>query len=142
MKSRKTVGIAFALVFASFVLSTISSLVSLHVVMRDNVRTMNKVIAMRIYDNISYELSEPISVAKTMSCDTGLKEMLQNESEETTARMTECLHGLQKGLGYELIFAISDASKIYYTGDGILKTLDCEHDAYDQWYPTFVQKNT
>ena len=84
MKSNKTVGIAFALVFASFVLSTISSLVSLHVVMRDNVRTMNKVIAMRIYDNISYELSEPISVAKTMSCDTGLKEMLQNESEETT----------------------------------------------------------
>lgn len=48
MKSRKTVGIAFALVFASFVLSTISSLVSLHVVMRDNVRTMNKVFAMRI----------------------------------------------------------------------------------------------
>ena len=84
MKSNKTVGIAFALVFASFVLSTISSLVSLHVVMRDNVRTMNKVIAMRIYDNISYELSEPISVAKTMSCDIGLKEMLQNESEETT----------------------------------------------------------
>ena len=142
MKSNKTVGIAFALVFASFVLSTISSLVSLHVVMRDNVRTMNKVIAMRIYDNISYELSEPISVAKTMSCDIGLKEMLQNESEETTEMMTEYLHGLQEGLGYEMVFAISDASKTYYMGDGILKTLDYEHDEYDQWYPTFVQKNT
>ncbi|MEE0026822.1 MAG: hypothetical protein U0J70_04465, partial [Atopobiaceae bacterium] len=62
----------FALVVVSFLLSTVVSLVSLHVISQRNVREINKVLATRVYNNIIGVLSEPIMVARTMANDSYL----------------------------------------------------------------------
>lgn len=106
---------------------------------------LNKALAAQIYDTISSELSEPIVVSRTMSHDRFLISILENEAsrsnEETTDLMADYLSGLREGLDYESAFVISDYSHIYYSYNGLGKTLDLENDYHDQWYPAFLSQN-
>ena len=72
---------AFALVILSFLLSTAVSLVSLHVMSRNNMREMNKVLATEIYDYIQSEISGPITAARTMSSSSFLIDALSDEQQ-------------------------------------------------------------
>ena len=136
---------AFALVFVSFLLSTIVSLVSLHMMSQRNVREMNKVLATQIYDHIYSELSGPIMAARTMSSDCFLANVIASEQasnrEQTELDMSAYLSGVERGLGYKSAFVISNASGRYYTRDGFSRNLDKAHGGRDAWYPAFMRSD-
>lgn len=127
----------FALVVVSFLLSTAVSLVSLHIISQRNVREINKVLATRVYNNIIGVLSEPIMVARTMANDSYLASAILQEEElgqeATEQSLTNYLSGLEKGLGYQAAFVISDASLRYYTSSGISRSVD-PSSRHDDWY--------
>ena len=134
------------LVVLSFLLSTGVSLASLHIISRQNVREMNKVLATQIYDHIISELSEPIMVARAMSHDTFLADTLVREDElgdeECEETFSRYLSGIEGALGYHSTFVISNASGSYYTRIGNIRTIDTDgNDSTDAWYRDFVESN-
>lgn len=142
MYKRNITKLAFAIVILSFVLSTFVSLWSLRHMANQNMQELSKTLAARIYDSISSELSEPITVSRTMSHDSFLLGALKREADagedETAAVMAEYLSGLKDALDYEAAFVVSDASKCYYSYGGINKQMDLARNDRDQWYVQFI----
>ena len=132
----------YAIVIVSFLLSTIVSLVSLYVMGQNNVREMSKVLATQIYDHIVSELSEPITVSKTMAHNSFLVDMFRREQQQgrdsVEADIAQYLARLEKGLGYEGAFASSDVTGNYYTESGYTRTID-RASSHDSWYDALMQ---
>ena len=145
MSKKNVTGMVLIIVFFCFVLSTFVSLWSLSTMARQNMEDLGKSLAAQVYDTIGSELSEPITVSRTMANDIFLISILENESvstaEETTAHMAQYLSGLRKGLDYESAFVISEATKKYYSYSGLGKEMDLDNDYHDQWYAEFIQKD-
>ena len=89
------------------------------------------------------ELSQPLTVAKMLSGEAELKEMLHNEwkytEEEMEDRMKEYLGSIQKRFGYDTVYLVSEKSKRYYTHLGLNKVIDPQTDSYDIWFSDFVE---
>ena len=136
--------LTFIIVLVSFLLSTFVSLWSLSIMSQRNDRELNKMMAARIYDAISSELSEPVTVALTMANDTFLIKALQNEQdlpeEEVVTAIQNYLAGIQKGLNYESVYVISESSRHYYNFDGLSKIVDPDNDEHDSWYGVFLTR--
>lgn len=145
MSQKYVTKMAFAIVFLCFVLSICMSLWSLHLMVRENMKGLSKALAAQIYDTISKELSEPITVSRTMSQDRFLISILESEEElgsaETSRLMADYLTGLKDGLGYETAFAISDKNLRYYSHNGLAKTMAPGSDPHDAWYPAFLEQD-
>lgn len=144
MNRSKITRLAFAIVFVCFLLSTFVSLWSLRLMAKQNMRELSKVLAGRIYDAISSELSEPIVVSRTMANDRLLIDVLEHEDRysetEASALMSDYLTGIKEGMDYESAFVVSDATKRYYSFGGLSKNMDPVNNAYDQWYTLFIGK--
>ena len=136
--------LTFVIVLVSFLLSTFVSLWSLSIMSQRNVRELNKMMAARIYDAISSELSEPVTVGLTMANDSFLIKALQNEpnlsEEESVTALRDYLAGIRDGLNYESVYVVSEASRRYYNFDGLSKIVDPEHDEHDYWYGVFLTR--
>ena len=129
-------------VLASFLLSTCVSLWSMTTLSRDHIRDINTMIAARINIAIDKSMREPITVARTMSNDSFLKDALKSEGEkskkEAVGEMKKYLSALKDGLGYDAAFVISDESKRYYSYDGLSQIVDPAADPHDAWYTKFL----
>lgn len=137
--------LTFIIVLVSFLLSTFVSLWSLAILSQRNARELSRMMAARIYDSISSELNEPVTVGLTMANDSFLIKTLKDEQdmslEECTAALQEYLSNIHDGLNYESVYVISDATRRYYNFDGLSKIVDPEHDEHDYWYGAFLTKN-
>ena len=144
MNRSRITRLAFVIVLVCFLLSTFVSLWSLRLMAKQNMRELSKVLAGRIYDAISTELSEPIVVSRTMANDRLLIGALENEAqysqEEAAAVLADYLTGIKEGMGFESAFVVSDATKRYYSFNGLGKQMDPVNNAYDQWYTLFIGK--
>ena len=142
MNRRNITRLAFAIVIVSFFLSTFVSLWSLRLMAERNMQELGKTLAARIYDSISSELSEPISVSRAMANDVFLIGALGNEAdagtEATGQSIAEYLAALKNAFGYEAAFVVSDASMCYYSYGGISKQMDLSGSDRDQWYARFI----
>ena len=141
--NRKSISrLAFAIVILCFCLSTFVSLWSLRIMAQQNLEAMGETITGRIYDAISGELSEPITVARTMASDTFLIDALKRESRFSEGKaekmIADYLSGIKDGLDCEAAFVVSEASRHYYSYAGVNKRMDLENSARDQWYVDFV----
>ena len=141
--NRKSISrLAFAIVILCFCLSTFVSLWSLRIMAQQNLEAMGEIITGRIYDAISGELSEPITVARTMASDTFLIDALKRESRFSEGKaekmIADYLSGIKDGLDCEAAFVVSEASRHYYSYAGVNKRMDLENSARDQWYVDFV----
>ena len=91
LSKNKVTRLTFTIVLVSFLLSTFVSLWSLRLMSQRNTRELSRMMAARIYDSISSELNEPVTVGLTMANDSFLINALQNEQnvsvEESTAAM-------------------------------------------------------
>jgi len=143
MNQKNITRLAFAIVILSFILSTFVSLWSLQLMAERNMQELSKTLASRIYDSISSELSEPITVSRSMANNTLLIDALENEefagAEATAQTVAEYLSAQKDTFGCEAAFVVSDASKRYYSYGGINKKLDPEDSERDQWYPRFLR---
>ena len=145
LSKNKVTRLTFIIVLVSFLLSTFVSLWSLGIMSQRNTRELSRMMAARIYDSISSEMSEPVTLSLAMARDSFLIKALQNEQnvpvEETTAAIQEYLANIRNGFKYESVYVISDATRRYYNFDGLSKIVDPEHDEHDYWYGAFLTKN-
>ena len=142
MYKRNITRLAFVIVILSFVLSTFVSLLSLRIMAERNMQELSKTLASRIYDSISSELSEPVTVSRAMAHDAFLIRTLKNEAsagtEVTAEIMAEYLSAQKNAFDYEAAFVVSDESKCYYSYGGISKQMDLVSSDRDQWYSEFL----
>ena len=116
-RKNRYIALVFALILVSFLLSTAVSLMSLHIMSRHNLRDIDTVLAARIHEAVSSQLSEPIAVAKTMGHNSFLINALEQEAKTDDNSIEQLmkgfLHGIQSGLSYTTAFIISDATGRY-----------------------------
>ncbi len=133
----------FLVVFIGFIFSIIASIYSMSRLARENTKELDTMLTYRIYDIIADSMKEPITVARTMSNDKLLANLLKEEDrmtqEEAVVRMQEYLDGLKTGLNYEAAFVVSEKSRRYYTYAGLNKIVDPVNDPHDVWYSLFLE---
>ncbi len=60
--------------------------------------------------------------------------------EEAERLVAAYLTNLREGMDYETAFVVSEASRFYYTFNGVQKIMDLENSSYDQWYTEFISQ--
>lgn len=88
----------------------------------------------------------PITVSETMSKDIMMYKMLnissKKEAENVEEIASEYLSSIRDGFGYSMVFAVNDASKAYFTYDGISRYMSPDTDDLDSWYTSFMERDT
>ena len=139
-------------VIALFVIMTIcmsasilSCVVSIRRISTENSRSDSMILAHMVENGIESEFIRPIVVAETMSNDYSLKEYMKksgNASPQVVeTRVASYLNSIKDGFGYQMVYAVCDRSRAYYTYDGLCKLIDVENDPNDIWYQHFLDSN-
>lgn len=145
-KERKTfdVIILFIIMTISMSASLISCIVSIERISTKNSESNSMLIAHMVNDGIENEFIKPIVVAETMSNDYSLKEYMKKSGEDSPEvvenEVAAYLDSIRNGFGYQMIFAVCDTSKAYYTYNGISRYIDKENDERDIWYKCFLEE--
>ncbi len=99
--------------------------------------------ATQLVDNaINKAFMRPITAAKVMSEDANLKEYLKQSATNPTGvenQLKDYLSSIGNGLGYKMMFAVSDASGAYYTCDGITSYIDKSYQGNSSWYGALME---
>lgn len=115
--------------------SIISCIVSIGRISDENSESNSMLISHMINNGIENEFLKPVMVAETMSNDYFLKEYMKKSGEESPESVENdiaaYLDSIRTGFGYQMVYAVCDASKTYYTYNGIDKQVDMENDL---WY--------
>ena len=98
-----------------------------------------------IHNAIEKKLDAPILLSMSMSHSTLLKSLLKKEENYTEERISEIMKawlGDKKRVGNcSSAFLVSEKTRRYFTGDGLVKTLDPYSDPHDIWYNDFISRN-
>ncbi|MGN0604956.1 MAG: cache domain-containing protein [Oscillospiraceae bacterium] len=88
----------------------------------------------------------PITVSETMSKDMIMYKILdissKKDAENVEDTASEYLNSIRDGFGYSMVYAVSDASKAYFTYDGISRYMSPDTDNLDLWYISFMERET
>lgn len=88
----------------------------------------------------------PITVSETMSKDLTMMKMLditgKDEANANEEVLSQYLKSIRDGFGYTMVFAVNDATKAYFTYDGVTKYLEPETNDQDIWYKFFTESDT
>lgn len=145
-KERKSIEIVvlFIIMTISMSASLISCIVSIEHISAKNSESNSMLIAHVVNDGIENKFIKPIIVAETMSNDYSLKEYMKKSGagspEAVEQEVASYLESIRNGFGYSMVYAVCDASKAYYTYDGISKYIDTKEDEHDIWYKQFLEK--
>lgn len=145
-KERKSIEIVvlFIIMTISTSASVISCIVSIDRISEKNSESNSMLIAHMVNDSIENEFLRPIVVSETMANDYSLKEYMKKSGEESPEvveqEVAAYLDSISKGFGYQMVFAVCDKSRAYYTYNGISKFLDVEKNAHDIWYKIFLEE--
>ena len=114
--------------------------------MRDAYENELRVESGMISGAIKNSFLRPITVSETMSNDLIMYKVLnvntKDEAKEMEQEAGEYLTSIRNGFGYSMVFAVNDASKAYYTCDGISKYIAPETNDQDIWYKVFMERDT
>ena len=145
-KKRKLLDIVvlFTIMAISMSASVVSCIVSINRISDKNSQSNSLLIAHMVNDSIENKFLKPVIVSETMSNDYSLKQYMK-KSGESSAEVVEkvvasYLDSIRTGFGYQMVYAVCDASKAYYSYNGISKFVDPENDEHDIWYRTFLEE--
>ena len=114
--------------------------------MRDAYENELRVESGMISGAIENSFLRPITVSETMSKDLIMYKILnvnsKDEAKAVEQEASEYLTSIRNGFGYSMVFAVNDASKAYYTCDGISKYISPETNDQDIWYKVFMERDT
>lgn len=114
--------------------------------MRDAYENELRVESGMISGTIENSFLRPITVSETMSKDFIMNKILNINTKDEALSMeqeaSEYLTSIRNGFGYSMVFAVNDASKAYYTCDGISKYLAPEINDQDIWYKVFMERDS
>lgn len=85
-----------------------------------------------IYSEIQKDLVRPVLISSTMAHDTFLRDWVLR-GEKPLEEMSRYLREVKEQYRAFSSFFVSEKSRNYYTGNGVLKRVD-ESDAHDVWY--------
>lgn len=145
-KERKSIEIVvlFIIMTISMSASIISCIMSIDRISEENSENNSMLIAHMINDSIENEFLKPIMVSETMSNDYSLKEYMKKSGKESPESVEDevaaYLASIRTGFGYQMVFAVCDASKAYYTYDGISQYVDMDDSGHDIWYKLFLEE--
>lgn len=136
--------VLFVIMAISMSAAIVSCIISIDNISDENSESNSMLIAHMVNDGIENEFIRPIVVAETMSNDYSLREYMKRSgdasSEEVEDEVAAYLDSIRNGFGYYMVYAVCDASKAYYTYDGIGKYIDIENDESDFWYRRFLEE--
>lgn len=136
--------VLFFIMTISMSASIVSCIVSIEHISDKNSENNSLLIAHVVNDGIENEFLRPITVAETMSKDYSLREYMVRSGEESAEAVEQdvasYLESIRTGFGYQMVFAVCDASRAYYTYDGISKYVDTEKNGHDIWYKLFLEE--
>lgn len=141
-KKRKTTQTIVMFVIMGMILSvSISScILSLKKMSEKSSESNSQVIAHMISTKIENQLVKPIAVAGAVSQDYSIKQgMKEKDTSIAEKTLPLYLESIRKGFGYQMVYAVSDITKAYYTYDGIIKFVDPENDIQDKWYSNHIR---
>lgn len=144
-EKRKSVDIVLllAIMTISMSASIISCVVSIGRISDDNSESNTMLISNMVYSGIDNEFLKPIMVAETMSNDYFLREYMkecgEKSPEAVESDVATYLESIRTGFGYQMVFAVCDSTKTYFSYNGISKQMDLENDEHDIWYPLFLE---
>lgn len=145
-QGRKSVEMIILFVIMTICMSAsiISCVGSIQRIYSENSENDSRVMAHMIDSGIDNVFLRPITVAETMSKDYTLLELIKKSGEleatDIEKKMADYLESIKTGFGYQMVFAVSEKSKAYYTYNGISKYIDIENDEHDVWYKYFVEE--
>lgn len=143
-KKRRSIEISamFSIMVVSMSASIFSCLISINRISSKMAEKDSQTVARVVAESISNEFLKPFTVAETMSNDFNLKKNMNDGDKETAMSlektMADYLESIKDGFDYQMVFAVSDKSKAYYTYDGISKFVDIQNDEHDIWYKNFL----
>lgn len=85
-----------------------------------------------IYSEIQRDLIQPILISSVMATDTFVRDWVV-AGEREPGRMIQYLRAIKNRYNAFTAFFVSDATRIYYHADGVLKTVH-EEEPRDIWY--------
>ncbi|MCR5279904.1 MAG: sensor domain-containing diguanylate cyclase [Lachnospiraceae bacterium] len=106
-------------------------------------REFSLILAERIDEAISAELTGPLQVALAMSTDYYVLNLLNNEhlagEKDIENSFQRYLNGMKDKVGYSTTFVISERSHKEFTDSGFLSIIDPDKNRNDVWYKSFVE---
>ncbi|MBO5155480.1 MAG: diguanylate cyclase [Eubacterium sp.] len=145
-KKRKLLDIVvlFTIMAISMSVSVVSCIVSINRISDKNSQSNSMLIAHMVNDSIENKFLKPVIVSETMSNDYSLKQYMKKSGESSPEAVEKVvasyLDSIRTGFGYQMVYAVCDASKAYYSYNGISKFVDPENDEHDIWYRTFLEE--
>lgn len=136
--------VLFAIMTISMSVSIFSCVVSIERISSENSQSDSMMVAHMVSDRMENKFLRPIVVAETMANDYSLKKYMKKSGidspESVEKAVGDYLDSIRNGFGYQMVFAVCDASKAYYTYDGISKFVDTEKNDHDIWYQKFLEE--
>lgn len=137
--------VLFMIMLFSMSASIFSAGVVIQSVSTENSEMQSKTVAQFVTAQIENEFIRPITVSHTLSQDFEVRNCLrsnsESEAEDHEQFMKEHLDLIRDGFGYQMVFAVSDESKAYYTYNGICGYIDVENNAHDIWYKEILDSD-
>lgn len=133
--------VLFSIMVISISASIISCIVSIRRISADISVSSSQVVAHIVGDRVDNLFLRPMTVTETVSKDAVFRNYMRRseaDPQEVEADMAAYLESIRTGFDYQMVYAVCDASKTYYTYNGIAKTVDPEHDPADLWYQHFL----
>jgi len=128
------------------VLMTVAMLIWLTTSSKNNTEEEREIqmrYATQLVDNaINKAFIRPITAAKVMSEDANLKEYFRKSAtnpKSVESQVSDYLTAIGNGLGYKMMFAVSDASGAYFTTDGITSYIDKSYLGNSSWYGALME---
>lgn len=134
--------LAVIFIIGGFLAITIISVRSLNSLISSNAQSLTSLLSSSIYDSIRNAVTKPSMVARTISCDSFLRKLLNVEEhypeEYMAERLSSYLSDIRSGIDYSTAFIISNATRRFYGIDGTIRRLDALSSRQNDWYDKFI----
>lgn len=131
-KRRYLVVLSTILLLGMLAISLVSYTVSKSSIRAQLVDSTLPLVGDTIYSEIQRDLLRPVFIASLMATNTFVHRWV-DDGEKDVAQMSNYLNAIKKEYNAFTAFFVSDSSRNYYHGDGILKQITAK-DSRDQWY--------
>lgn len=109
---------------------------------KDDQKKTTELIFDGLYDSINSEFLGPIQVAKTMSNDPMLIDLIKSRNsitdEEFEEKLSSYLYGISSINEWSTAFFVLYDTNEYYRSDGFVKIISEENGEVDKWYYSFI----
>ena len=129
------------IMFASICTSMVTAINIINKMTIENSEQRTHIISNQIRDSITSKIMRPVTISETMAHNDSLIKLMRtakkSKSEDIEQEMAEILNSIRTGFGYQMVFAVCNETKAYYTYNGLSNVVDTKNNDFDIWYKNF-----